>query len=70
LNEKDLFPNYEPKKTPNTVYDYLKISDSFVFKTIEKIGKTNLSKLKNIIEYFKNTRMQLIKIQEVIKKEI
>jgi hypothetical protein len=52
LNEKDLFPDYEPKKTPDTVYDYLRNSNSFVLKILEEIAKPSLNKLKIIINYF------------------
>jgi len=52
LYEKDLFPDYEPKLTPDTVYDYLRKPDSFVFKILEEIGQPSLDKLKIIVGYF------------------
>lgn len=52
MNEKDLFPDYQPKRIPDTVYDYLKIPDSFVFKILDEIGNPSLEKLKKILDYF------------------
>lgn len=52
MNEKDLFPDYEPKSTPDSVHDYLKKLDSFVFKILEEIGQLSLEKLKKIMNYF------------------
>ncbi len=50
MNEKDLFPDYQPKRIPDTVYDYLKIPDSFVFKILDEIGNPSLEKLKKILD--------------------
>ncbi|MFX1304620.1 MAG: hypothetical protein ACFFBV_09760 [Promethearchaeota archaeon] len=52
MNNKDLFPDYEPKTTPDLVHDYLKKPDSFVFKILEEIGQASLDKLKSILDYF------------------
>ncbi len=52
MNEKDLFPDYEPKLTPDTVYDYLKKPNSFVFEILEEVGQLNLKKLKKIVGHF------------------
>jgi len=52
LNEKDLFPDYEPKTTPDTIHDYLRKPDSFIFKIIEEIGQPSLKNLKLILDYF------------------
>ncbi|MFX1570319.1 MAG: hypothetical protein ACFFCV_18315 [Promethearchaeota archaeon] len=53
MNEKDLFPDYEPKLSPDTIYDYLKNPTSFVFEILTEIGEPLLEKLKIIIKYFK-----------------
>lgn len=52
MNEKDLCSDYEPKTTPDTVHDYLRNPDSFVFEILEEIGQPSLEKLKIIIDYF------------------
>ncbi|MFX0153313.1 MAG: hypothetical protein ACFE9Q_02200 [Candidatus Hodarchaeota archaeon] len=52
MNEKQLFPDYEPKTTPDTIYDYLRKPDSFVHKILEEIGQPSLEKLKLIVDYF------------------
>ena len=50
--EKDLFPDYEPKSTPDTIYDYLRKPNSFVLEILAKIGEPLLKKFKIIINYF------------------
>ena len=52
MNEKELFPDYKPKTTLDTVHDYLRNSDSLVFKILKEIGQPSLKNLKNIINYF------------------
>ena len=52
MNEKNLFPDYEPKTTPDTIYDYLRNPNSKVFEILKKIGQPDFKKLKSIIEYF------------------
>lgn len=52
MNEKELFSDYEPKTTPDTVHDYLRNPNSFVFEILEEIGQLSLEKLKIIIDYF------------------
>jgi len=52
LNEKDLFPDYKPKTTPDTIHDYLRKPDSFIFKILEEIGQPSLKNLKLILDYF------------------
>lgn len=52
MNEKDLFPDYEPKTTPDTIHDYLRKPVSFIFKILEEIGQPSLENLKLILDYF------------------
>lgn len=52
MNEKELFPDYEAKTTPDTIHDYLRNPDSFIFEILREIGPPSLENLKNIIEYF------------------
>jgi hypothetical protein len=52
LNDKDLFPDYEPKKTPDTVHDYLRKPNSFIFKILKKIGDPSLENLTQILAHF------------------
>ena len=52
MNDKDLFPDYEPKRNPDTVYDYLRKPDSIVIEILKEIGDPKLAKLKKIIKYF------------------
>jgi len=52
LNEKKLFSDYQSKTTPDTVHDYLRNPDSFVFEILEEIGQPSLEKLKITIDYF------------------
>jgi hypothetical protein len=58
LNEKDLFPNYEPKKTPDTLYDYLKYLKTNIFQILDEIGQPNLKKLKSVFSYFKKYQIE------------
>ena len=53
MNEEDLFPDYEPKRTPDTVNDYLRKPKSIVYEILNKIGEPSLEKFKTIIQYFK-----------------
>jgi hypothetical protein len=52
MNEKQLFPGYEPKKTPDTIEDYLPTS-SAVFKVLSNIGTVELNKIDLLIKLFK-----------------
>ncbi len=54
MKEKDLFPNYEPKITPDTIEDYLRNPESEVFKILGEIGVAKLENLKHIFTLFKN----------------
>ena len=53
MNGKDIFPDYEPKTTQDTVYDYLKNPESIIFEILKEIGQPSLEKLKKICNYFK-----------------
>ena len=52
MNKEELFPDYEAKTTLDTVHDYLRNPDSFVFEILKEIGPPSLEKLKIIIDYF------------------
>ena len=52
MNDKDLFPDYEPKKTPDTIHDYLKNPENNIFRIMKKIGNPSLNKLPLILDYF------------------
>jgi len=52
LNEKDLFLDYEPKTTPDTIHHYLRKPDSFIFKILGEIGQPSIENLKLILDYF------------------
>ena len=58
MNEKDLFPDYQPKKTPDTVFDYLKYPKTNIFKIIDEISQPNLEKLKLILSHFKKYKTE------------
>ena len=47
-----MFPDYEPKRTPDTVHDYLR-GPSIVHEVLGKIGEASLENLNNIITLFK-----------------
>ena len=58
MNEKDLFPDYEPKSSPDTIHDYLRKPTSFVFQILEEIGKPQLEKIKKILKYFNKYKIE------------
>ncbi len=58
MREKDLFPDYQPKRTPDTVYDYLRKPDSKVFIVLNKISHPSLDNLKMIIDLFKKYKIE------------
>jgi len=58
LNEKDLFPDYQPKKTPDTVHDYLKSPKTNIFKILNELGQPSLEKLKKILTYFNKYKIE------------
>jgi hypothetical protein len=51
MNEKNMFPDYQPKITPDTIKDYQK-TPSNVYKLLGEIGEPDINKLKTIINYF------------------
>ena len=51
MNEKNMFPDYQPKITPDTLEDYLR-KTSKVYKLLGEIGEPNINNLKTIITYF------------------
>ena len=51
MKEKELFPDYEPKRTPDTINDYLRTS-RIVYQVLSDVGDVNLENLKTILEYF------------------
>ncbi|MFX0026243.1 MAG: hypothetical protein ACFE8M_07495 [Candidatus Hermodarchaeota archaeon] len=53
MNGKELFPDYEPKTTPDTVEDYLNYPKSEIFKILGEIGEVRLEHLKEILILFK-----------------
>ena len=52
MDPKDLFPDYLPKTTRDTVRDYLKKPSSKMFKILNEIGEPTLEKLKALLELF------------------
>jgi hypothetical protein len=51
MDKKNLFPDYEPKITPDTIEDYLG-KPNMVYDILGEIGKPNISKLNNILTLF------------------
>ena len=51
MDEKNLFPDYEPKITPDTIEDYLR-RPSKVHEIIGELGDPNISKLNKILDLF------------------
>ena len=51
MNEKNMFPDYQPKITPDTIEDYLKQSNN-VHTILGEIGEPSINNLKTIISYF------------------
>jgi len=51
MNEKNMFPDYQPKITPDTIEDYLK-QPSNVYTILGEIGDPSINNLKTIITYF------------------
>ena len=52
MNEKQLFLDYEPKKTPDVLEDYL-ASSSDVFVVLNKLKPPELSKIHQLLKIFK-----------------
>jgi len=53
MNEKNIFPDYEPKITLDTIEDYLR-RPSKVYEILGEIGEPNVSKLNKILDLFNN----------------
>ena len=53
MKEKDLFPDYEPKTTPDTIEDYLRTPEGEVFKILMELRGAKLENLKQILNLFK-----------------
>jgi hypothetical protein len=51
MNEKNKFPDYQPKITPDTIEDYL-TQPSNVYTILGEIGEPSINNLKTIITYF------------------
>jgi len=51
MNEKNMFPDYQPKINPDTLEDYLR-KPSNVYKILEEIGEPSINNLKAIITNF------------------
>jgi hypothetical protein len=62
VNNENLFPDYKPKKTLDTVHDYLQITDSVVFKILRELEKSKLKSLKKILEYLNKYKIKAKKI--------
>ena len=60
MKEKELFPDYEPKRTPDTINDYLRTSQ-IVYQVLAKIGDVHLDNLNTILEYFIQYEKEAIK---------
>jgi len=67
MSEKELFPDYEPKRTPDTLQDYLR-KPSFVFQVISEIKERELQNLKIILNYFKRYKKEAKKHPGEIRK--
>ena len=52
MNEKDLFPDYQPKLTPDTFRDYIKNPDSKVIQIIDEIGQPTAENLNEVLRLF------------------
>lgn len=52
MSEKEIFPDYQPKTSPDTVNDYLRVPDTIVFKILNEINPPTLKNLKTILRYF------------------
>ncbi|NHJ21138.1 MAG: hypothetical protein EAX91_09360 [Candidatus Lokiarchaeota archaeon] len=51
MDDKNLFPDYEPKTTPDTIEDYLG-KPNRVYEILGEIGEPHISKLNNILKLF------------------
>jgi hypothetical protein len=51
MNDKNLFPDYEPKITPDTMEDYLS-KPSKIYEILEDVGEPHISKMNDILTLF------------------
>ncbi len=51
MDEKNIFKDYTPKKTPDTIEDYLKIP-SKVYEILGEVGEADISQLNNMLTLF------------------
>lgn len=58
MNNKDRFPDYEPKLSPDTVFDYLRDPNSKVFKILSEIDPPSLKNLNKTLDYFKKYKIE------------
>ena len=52
MSEKNPFPDYQPKITPDSVNDYVKNPHSIVFKILKNVGEPTLVNLGDILICF------------------
>ena len=67
MSDKNLFPDYEPKITPDTIEDYLRRS-SKVYDILAEVGESNSGNLKRIVKYFKKYIKKAIKNPDGTRK--
>ncbi|MFX0060355.1 MAG: hypothetical protein ACFE8J_18815 [Candidatus Heimdallarchaeota archaeon] len=53
LKKENLFPDYEPKRTLDTLYDYLRDPKTEIFDILSRIGEPTCDKIANIISLYK-----------------
>ena len=53
MNEKNIFPDYEPKITPDTIEDYLR-RPSKVYEILGEFGEPHINKLNKFLDLFNN----------------
>ena len=51
MNEKNMFPDYRPKITPDSLEDYLR-KPSKVYNILGEIGEPSINNLKTIVTHF------------------
>jgi hypothetical protein len=60
MSEKNSFPDYEPKTTPDTIEEYLR-GLSKVYDILAEVGESSSGNLKRILKYFKKYIKKAIK---------
>jgi len=51
MNEKNMFPDYQPKITPDTIEDYLR-KPSKVYKILGEFGEPSINNLQTLLSHF------------------